>query len=200
MCQYTLICLVTSIPADGRLAVGRAFSCTEGLAHLSLSQTQRQPANFKRFGEFSNLLQVYTIHLTGCSLRVYKTEEKRIKLSIYAASSPWNNVMLLLIVVSFAILFMQNNTDIENLPAFSSVCLKDWFQYLAFMFLFDLTSFTWSNKTGTSSESSETKCRNEYKCTTFVIIWLWQKWLHLLLPCIFQTLTDFSWFLIYRLV
>lgn len=43
------------------------------------------------------------------------------------------------------------------------------------MFLFDLSSFTWSNITGTSWESSETKCRTEYKCTTFVIICLWQK-------------------------
>lgn len=61
------------LPADGRLTVCRPLGCTECLAHLGLSQAQRQAPDLECFGEFSDLLQVDPVHLAGGGLRVCKS-------------------------------------------------------------------------------------------------------------------------------
>lgn len=61
------------LPADGGLAVRRPLGGAQRLAHLSLGQTQGQPADLERFGEFPNLLQVDPVHLAGGGLRVCDT-------------------------------------------------------------------------------------------------------------------------------
>lgn len=67
--------LKSSLPADGRLTIGRALGRAERLTHLRLGQAQGQAADFERFGELPNLLQVDPIHLAGCHLGVYNTTQ-----------------------------------------------------------------------------------------------------------------------------
>ena len=59
-----------TLPADGRLAVGGAFSSTQCLPHLGLGQAQGEASDLESFGEFSDLLQVDPINLAGGRLGV----------------------------------------------------------------------------------------------------------------------------------
>jgi len=83
--EHVVVCVAPSswfLPADGGLAVRRPLGGAQRLAHLSLSQTQRQPADLECFGEFTNLLQVDPVHLAGGGLRVYNKHTRLILLAL----------------------------------------------------------------------------------------------------------------------
>ncbi len=48
----------SDLPADGRLAVGRTLSRSQGLPYLCLSKPQGQPTDLKILGKLANFLQI----------------------------------------------------------------------------------------------------------------------------------------------
>lgn len=63
------------LPTNGRLAVGRPLSRSQGLPHLRLRESQGQPADLEIFGKLSDLLQIDALLAARRLLRFCDGEE-----------------------------------------------------------------------------------------------------------------------------
>lgn len=71
----TLPKVASTLPANGRLAIGRTLGCSQSLPYLCLSEPQGEPTDLEVLGKLSDFLQIDAFLAADYLLGFYKCDE-----------------------------------------------------------------------------------------------------------------------------